>query len=439
MSKNIRKFSSHDEYELYKALDGWDYPSVCFVDGNMEDAIHFDNEFIMRWNTESGVKVPEFSGSITRDEFKKKIKENFWKCEVRKGEKTILYPTNSGELHKEDKGYLQMVEVGNINVGFFQDTTRKIKEVRFNFDAGCPKGFYKWFPNATWKPDKKKWTKLLGRFDITKSTNPNDLLMTYNESLGDTTWSAKELVDVVKNTNTALDYTGESGKPKLHLMTYWEYVVLLYIMCAYVETFDLSKVCAGFNKSIDIAKTYKNGSLDELAVDGFAFSDVDDSAYCFMGIDNPLHGLRNLFLTGLVCFKQGSYDPAYYLSFDESASMDLLGLPDEELKGKGDIVGTFKESGGFFVSDVDPFLMPVLKTTQSSMGFNSYSRYKLTNDVPTKAAYMFAGGSPFNRTVPGASPFYAPSNLGVNGFTRIMTNMPDYSWQGIRGRLTMTL
>ena len=48
MAKNLRKFSSTAEYENYKATDGWDYPSVCFVETSFENQIYYNNEFIMR-------------------------------------------------------------------------------------------------------------------------------------------------------------------------------------------------------------------------------------------------------------------------------------------------------------------------------------------------------------------------------------------------------
>jgi hypothetical protein len=203
MAKNLRKFSSTAEYENYRATDGWDYPSVCFVETSFENQIYYNNEFIMRWNDNDVVPVPTFSGSISLSEFKAWVDNASRPCEIRKDGLNFNYllasnfektasdyagTTLIGNSHYKtsDKAdYLQMTEIENVNVGLFKDSKKGIKEVRFNFDKGCPKGFHKWFAHPYWNEERGCYTKLIGRYNATPAgTSTTDTAAGINCAFG---------------------------------------------------------------------------------------------------------------------------------------------------------------------------------------------------------------------------------------------------------------
>lgn len=324
MSKNIRKFTSQAAYDAYKAADGWDYPSVSFVETEIDSQVHYNNEFIMRWKTTDTNKVPSFYGEVSRDTFKNWVDHASRPCRVLKSDHTqqdVYTVTSNGsvsdwsQFSKTDTNYLHMTRIQNINVGCFQDTSKGIKEIRFNFDKGCPNGFHKWFPNATAADGSKLW----GRYDITAVTttaqagsngincasglchNPNlDGSHAYDPGInpdiegGETSFG-----------NWRADYILAGCKSVGGLaMTYWEYYVLTMIFSAYYGTFDTQSVFHGLTNNYTTANAYggahqwTNGNTDVLMTPHGALTDAHhseyqtgaDQGYRFMHLENPIHG-----------------------------------------------------------------------------------------------------------------------------------------------------
>ena len=350
MSKNIRKFTSQAAYDAYKAADGWDYPSVSFVETEIDSQVHYNNEFIMRWKTTDTNKVPSFYGEVSHDTFKNWVDHASRPCRVLKSDHTqqdVYTVTSNGsvsdwsQFSKTDTNYLHMTRIQNINVGCFQDTSKGIKEIRFNFDKGCPDGFHKWFPNATAADGSKLW----GRYDITAVTttaqagsngincasglchNPNlDGSHAYDPGInpdiegGETSFG-----------NWRADYILAGCKSVGGLaMTYWEYYVLTMIFSAYYGTFDTQSIFHGLTNNYTTANAYggahqwTNGNTDVLMTPHGALTDAHhneyqtgaDQGYRFMHIENAIHGKQWLWGAGW-SGKMTHSGGQYMMAFDD--------------------------------------------------------------------------------------------------------------------------
>ena len=115
-----------------------------------------------------------------------------------------------------------MVAIKNINVGLFENKSEGWKEVRFNLDKGCPKGFHRWFPEEK---------KLFGRYVnfYQSGDNPG---VNICKSVGYTN------SNVIKSGSNLINQNNSN----LLFMTYWEYLVLQYIMCAYYKSFNRKRI-----------------------------------------------------------------------------------------------------------------------------------------------------------------------------------------------------
>ena len=326
MLTNIKKFESKAAYEIYRATDGWDYPAVNLVDDGNCREVHYNNEFIMRWYDEDLVKVPSFFGDVSWEEFKDWVDNASRPCEVRTN--TTITPTEIYYLNPEDLGeredgttsniaatdWYQMAEIKNINVGLFENSSEGWKEVRFNFDKGCPKGFHKWFPNA---PSGKK---LWGRYDAIYLVENDALSCCANISIGGDSYSPTSFFQYMSAANN-----------NLLSLTYWEYHVLVFIFCAYYKTFDVQSVCDGLcwyeddlnenENFVSLRRDYPNGWIDT-RVSGHAgkhilsnYSSVsghNNEAYKFMWLENPLHGISYIYTAGCCALY-----PNIYYCFDD--------------------------------------------------------------------------------------------------------------------------
>ena len=299
MSKNLRKFTSNEAYNQYKATDGWDYPSVCFVQTNTQYEVHYNKEFIMRWSTADSSKVPVFLGDISHDEFKAWVDKASRVCEIKKDGTDFAYlysdknnnynvldytkredGTANSHYNTEDKAdYLQMAEIQNVNVGLFENQIEGWTEVRFDWDSGCPAGFHKWFPNS------KSGTKLFGRYDIMPNDTTGGIDICYGQSQsGSFTWSASTILSRTKATNA-----------NLLEMTYWEHLVMTYIFCAYYKTFNTQSIFGGLQSGSEaIARAYENGSVDTILTHNggkdVTISSTTNKAYKFLHLENPIYG-----------------------------------------------------------------------------------------------------------------------------------------------------
>lgn len=434
MSDFIKKFGSVEEFNSYRSKDGWGYPSVNYIKNGEESSVHYNNELIMQWNENDTAKAPSFYGDVSHDDFKAWVDSAAKVCEIKKDGSNFAYLKMSGNnvadytlradgsashYNTADKAdYLQMTEIKNVNVGLFKDSVKGTKQVRFNFDAGCPKGFYKWFPNST------SGTKLFGRYDVapitsTSAAGTEGINCCYGESQGAWTennyakgnWSSNTLLAGIKATNA-----------NLLEETYWEHLVMSYLFCAYYKTFDTQSVATGLQSG------YNNGYAGQWTAGGTdsiltphgknAVVNGNNEAYKFMHLENPLHGKQWIWGAGWVG-KSVEGKGEYWLTLDDIVANKTATLS----KNDAQFYGTYLAGSTIynkFISKIDLFGVPTEANASSSTGF--YDGFWAQNLYDSRVAYL--GG-------------YSNGGLVDGAFARdFFYDAPSASWNR-RGRITM--
>lgn len=474
MSKNIRKFTSQAAYDAYKANDGWDYPSVSFVETDIDSQVHYNNEFIMRWNVADTSKTPSFYGEISHDEFKNWVDHASRPCRVLKSDHTQqdVYDVNSdgsvsdwSDFSTTDTNYLHMTRIQNVNVGCFQDTSKGIKEIRFNFDKGCPQGFHKWFPNSTASDGSKLW----GRYDITAPDGTNVSAVGTNGidcaagRCHNMDLSLSSPYDGGSYGNWRADYILSGCKAVGGLaMTYWEYHVLTMIFSAYYKTFNTQDVFHGLTENYTTnnhwggAHQWLNGNTDYLTAPHGQLSDSDSNrssanatgvnqGYRFMHLENPIHGKQWIWGAGWggkVTANGGNYimtfddiranaSATYNTAADGDYTSPALSMPSSDSTSVNN-TGAWGYVASRFVTDIDVYGVPCdlyvdgndghNQDGSSSTGFyDAMWAYNLDNNYG-RVAYL--GGS---------------SYFGVRcgGFARDFGNAASFTFWAWRGRVTM--
>ena len=462
MNSNIKKFDSKEAFDAYRATDGWAYPSVNYITNNEESSIHYNNEFIMEWNENDTIKAPAFYGDVSHDEFKAWVDKCAKPCEIKKDgtdfayikrvsdsssevdDWTLRHGTNAGSSHYSDtdngtSDYFQMVELQNINVGLFKDTKKGTKQIRFNFDKGCPDGFHKWFPNST------DGTKLFGRYDIaptvsTSTAGTNGIEVCFGSSQGtylNTTsgltngyskgnWNSEKLLEGINHVNAGLD-SSVSGKYQFMEETYWEHLVMSYIFCAYFKTFDTQSVYRG----LDLGYTDGNaGQWSAGTVDNSVKTHLgsthgtpgsNTSPYKFLHIENALHGKQWIWGAGW-----WGNNGKYYMTFDDKKANLACNLA----IANADITGTYATNWSqTYITDIDLYGVPedtTGATGESTQYTGSSSRGFFdacwSNTGASQVAYLGGG-----------------SDLGarVGAFARAFSNDASSAYWSRRGRITM--
>ena len=450
MNENIKRFNSHSDYEKWKATDGWDYPNVSFIDSLTEQALYYNNEFIMRWSNNDTVITPTFLGDISHEEFKAWVDQCSNPCEIKKDGTEFAYLKHTDLTKKLDgtdshygedyPDFLQFSEIENINVGLFQNTKEGWCEVRFNFDKGCPKGFHKWFAHPYWNVEKKKYTKLIGRYNIipvdTVSTiatngitinagfnmNPTNGSFTYTyekENL-----SANAILSGINNTLTT--EATEAGM-KLLEITYWEHLVMSYIFAAYFKTFDSQSIALGLqddwrnfcgnypNGAIDSATTFLKGAGDS----HFAVASTTNNSnqiYKFLWLDMPLFGQQWIWGAGFVG-NSAVIPGQYWMTFDDLVANKAATMS----KDDADVIGQYPANiSGTYIKTMDLFGVPQTAGGSSSTGL--YDGF--WNTVPQDNCIAYLGG-------------ISSDGLLCGSWARIFNNGASNATWGPRGRATM--
>lgn len=341
MSRNLRKFDSVEAYENYRSTDGWVYPAVNVIENEVETQVHYNNELRMRWYDADTAKTPTFSGDISHDQFKAWVDAASHPCEIKKdltgfnylkmsgnnvADFTLLSTGAASHYNTDDKNdYFQMTEVHNVNVGLFQNSTEGWKEVRFNFDKGCPTGFHKWFAHPYWNATLKDpitgkngvWTKLLGRYDVTPTlvegtTAGTTVDIAYGCSQGGhnvNNWSANLILQKLKATHSTA----------LLSMTYWEHLVLTYIFSAYYKTFDHQSIFNGLlTDYTNNSGGWTNGQTDTILTPHGGLTKLanGNQAYKFMHMENSHYGKQWIWGAGFV--GDANVSPSkWYMTFDD--------------------------------------------------------------------------------------------------------------------------
>lgn len=436
MGNYLKKFSSYADYLAYRATDGWYYPAVNMVSDEVEKQIHYNNEIRMRWYDADTAKVPSFSGDVSIDQFKAWVDAASLPCEIKKDKTDFAYlkrgtgtaisdwtlrnDGNASHYNTDDKAsYLQMTEIQNINVGLFQDSAAGWKEVRFNFDSGCPKGFHKWFAHPYWNssltnPITKQagvWTKLIGRYDTTPVTTATDtasgINIMYGGNQGSTwdtdsmNWGASRLYPAIKATNS--DLLEE---------TYWEHLVLSYIFSAYFKTFNHQSIYGGLQDSYSTnSTTWTNGQTDSLMTHYGQLG--SNMGYRFMHIENAIHGKQ--WIWGAGWLGDGTTGK-YWMTYDDIKANAALNLD----KSNADIIGTYANSwSGSWITNIDLWGVPTSVGSSSSTGFYDGC---WSSPYATRCAYL--GGTSSDGSLDG-------------GFARSFYADTGYVGWGWRGRSTM--
>jgi hypothetical protein len=436
MSDFIKKFGSVEEFNSYRSKDGWGYPSVNYIKNGEESSVHYNNELIMQWNENDTAKAPSFYGDVSHDDFKAWVDSAAKVCEIKKDGSDFAYLKMSGNsvadytlradgsashYNTADKAdYLQMTEIKNVNVGLFKDSVKGTKQVRFNFDAGCPKGFYKWFPNST------SGTKLFGRYDVapitsTSAAGTEGINCCYGESQGAWTennyekgnWSSNTLLAGIKATNA-----------NLLEETYWEHLVMSYLFCAYYKTFDTQSVAtglqSGYNKNPGYAGQWTAGGTDGILTPHGKNPVVNDNneAYKFMHLENPLHGKQWIWGAGWVG-KSAEGKGEYWLTLDDIVANKTATLSKDDAQFYGTYLAGSTISGKY-ISKIDLFGVPTEANASSSTGF--YDGFWAYNLYDSRVAYL--GGGSYD-------------GLFVGAFARGFDDVAPSAHWNRRGRITM--
>ena len=443
MSTNLKNFKSTADYKKYRATDGWGYPAINVVTNETESQIHYNNELRMRWYDADVAKTPTFTGDVSIAKFKAWVDLASLPCEIKKdgtnfgyikrssgstvADFTLRSDSTASHYNTGDKAsYLQMTEIQNVNVGLFQNTQEGWKEVRFNFDSGCPRGFHKWFAHPYWNSTLTNsvtgntgvWTKLVGRYDSTPVTTCSDTASGINIMYGD----SQGAIDIPNSTyakgNWSANYILASTKAtnsNLLTETYWEYLVLVYIFSAYFKTFNHQSIYTGLNSGANTGNSgqWTNGQTDTLLTHYGQLG--TDMGYRFLHVENAIHGKQLLWGSG---FMGDGTAGKYYMSFDDvksniNAQMDT--------STNADIIGTYNTAlSSSWITNMDIYGIPVTVGSSSSTGF--YDGAWSSNS--SKYYISALGGS-------------SSHSLYAGGFSRLITTTPDYAFNNIRGRATL--
>ena len=432
MNSNIKKFDSKAAFDAYRATDGWGYPSVNYIVNAEESSIRYNNELIMRWNVNDTAKEPEFYGDISHDEFKAKIESLSKPCEIKKDGTDFAYLQMSGntvaDYTKRSNGsashyntadkadYIQMAEISNVNVGLFKDSVKGTMEVRFNFDAGCPQGFRKWFPNTT------TGTKLFGRYDILPNSAGGVNVCVGEKQEGTFNWNANNMLSEIKKTGNFLE------------ITYWEHLVMSYLFCAYFKTFNSQSIYTGIQSGSEAAaRDYANGTVESTVKEHTGkVSVTGGEAYKFLHLENPLHGKQWIWGAGWVgtTTGTGTLGGQYWLTTDDiiankAATLDVnanaqyIEIHDNYPGSNGD-TGPLGRIENKYISKIDLYGVPTELNGSSTSGF--YDAHWAYGNGAGRVAYL--GGT---------------SNYGASDgvFARHFYDAASLAYWNRRGRLTM--
>ena len=437
MGQNIKKFTSTAEYDAFRSTDGWAYPNVSFIETNIENQVRYNNEFIMRWSDNANNKVPTFLGDVSHEDFVAWVDNASMPCEIKKDgtgfnylkpddfTKTIniVNGTETGTSHyqTEDKNdYLQMTEIANINVGLFQDSSKGTKEVRFNFDKGCPKGFHKWFAHPFWNENRGVYTKLIARYDSAPagentSATSAGINVAYGDSQG--AWTSDNYAKGNWSSNLLHAANKATGANILE-ETYWEHVVLTYIFSAYFKTFDHQSIYGGLQSDYNSgnAGQWKAGQTDSLNSHKGQLG--NNMGYRFMHIENAIHGKQWIWCAGWVGNVTATTG-TYWMTYDDIIANKAATMA----KDDADVYGPFLGGSGVenkFIGKIDLWGNPIEAGGSSSSGF--YDAVWAYNIYDSRVAYV--GG-------------ISDHGLSVGGFARSFDGDASISHWRRRGRITM--
>jgi len=239
-------------------------------------------------------------------------------CEVKKDGTDFAYLTNTagvasstswltradGTASKysiQDKNYLQMVELENVNISV--ETTGTQLRVMFNFSPVCPEGFHRMFAEPT---------KLVGRYDLTFNSDGSTLDCCNGTSQPSGTFS-------FDNLHSMLNATGAD----LLGWTAWEISCFAWIQAMRFRTLDVPSSARGKglqSGSEAAARGWVNGTTDSLTTPHGGVDQNGNGGYRFMYMENCTDGKQWLMGFGW----HGNNGKGYFTRDDYKANVQAL-------------------------------------------------------------------------------------------------------------------
>ena len=239
-------------------------------------------------------------------------------CEVKKDGTDFAYLTNTAgvasstswltradgtpsKYSTQDKNYLQMVELENVNISI--ETTGTQLRVMFNFSPVCPEGFHRMFAEPT---------KLMSRYDLTFNSDGSTLDCCNGTSQPSGTFS-------FDNIHSMLDASG------LDLLnwTAWEIACLGWIQAMRFRTLDVPSSARGKglqSGSEAATRGWVNGTTDSLTTPHGGVDQNGNGGYRFMYMENCTDGKQWLMGFGW----HGNNGKGYFTRDDYKANAQAL-------------------------------------------------------------------------------------------------------------------
>ena len=239
-------------------------------------------------------------------------------CEVKKDGTDFAYLTNTaGEASStnwltredgtpskysiQDKNYLQMVELENVNISI--ETTGTQLRVLFNFAEIAPEGFHRMFAEPT---------KLMSRYDLTFNSDGLTLDCCNGTSQPSGTFS-------FDNLHSMLNASGSD----LLSWTAWEIACLGWIQAMRFRTLDVPSSARGKglqSGSEAAARGWVNGTTDSLTTPHGGVNQNGNGGYRFMYMENCTDGKQWLMGFGW----HGNNGKGYFTRDDYKANAQAL-------------------------------------------------------------------------------------------------------------------
>ena len=239
-------------------------------------------------------------------------------CEVKKDGTDFAYLTNTAgvasstswltradgtpsKYSTQDKNYLQMVELENVNISI--ETTGTQLRVMFNFSPVCPEGFHRMFAEPT---------KLMSRYDLTFNSDGSTLDCCNGTSQPSGTFSFDSL-------HSMLDASGSD----LLSWTAWEIACLGWIQAMRFRTLDVPSSARGKglqSGSEAAARGWVNGTTDSLTTPHGGVDQNGNGGYRFMYMENCTDGKQWLMGFGW----HGNNGKGYFTRGDYKANAQAL-------------------------------------------------------------------------------------------------------------------
>ena len=266
-------------------------------------------------------------------------------CEVKKDGTDFAYLTNTAgvasstswltradgtpsKYSTQDKNYLQMVELENVNISI--ETTGTQLRVMFNFSPVCPEGFHRMFAEPT---------KLMSRYDLTFNSDGLTLDCCNGTSQPSGTFS-------FDNIHSMLDASG------LDLLnwTAWEIACLGWIQAMRFRTLDVPSSARGKglqSGSETAARGWVNGTTDSLTTPHGGVDQNGNGGYRFMYMENCTDGKQWLMGFGW----HGNNGKGYFTRDDYKANAQAL-IPILECEAEHDYPTNLSETYAKNVSEL---------------------------------------------------------------------------------------